>query len=44
MTAINEEKKLVRKLPTEAQITAWIAEAKNLPKVVTHDSFVAKKG
>jgi predicted flap endonuclease-1-like 5' DNA nuclease len=42
MAAINEEKKLVRKLPTESQVTAWIGEAKDLPKVVTHDSFVAK--
>jgi len=36
MAAINKEKKLVRTLPTESQITAWIAEAKDLPKVVTH--------
>jgi predicted flap endonuclease-1-like 5' DNA nuclease len=38
MTAINLEKKLVRKLPTETQITEWITEAKVLPKVVTYDS------
>ena len=42
MAAINEEAKLVRKLPTESQVTAWIAEAKDLPKVVTHDTFAAK--
>jgi len=42
MAAVNEEKKLVRKVPTESQVTAWIAEAKGLPKVVTHDTFVAK--
>ena len=44
MVAVNEEKKLVRKVPTEAQITGWIAEAKSLPKVVTYGSIAQAKG
>jgi predicted flap endonuclease-1-like 5' DNA nuclease len=36
MAEINAAKKLVRQLPTEAQIAAWIDNAKTLPKVVTH--------
>src|SRR5262245_37770512 len=38
MADVNEERKLVRKLPTEAQVTTWITEAKSLPKIVTHGS------
>jgi predicted flap endonuclease-1-like 5' DNA nuclease len=33
---LNAAKKLVRQLPTEEQIQAWIEEAKSLPKLVTH--------
>jgi predicted flap endonuclease-1-like 5' DNA nuclease len=44
MATVNEERKLVRKLPTEAQVTGWIAEAKGLPKVVTHGSLAQGKG
>jgi hypothetical protein len=36
MDEINTAKKLVRRLPTEAEITAWIAEAKAMPRVVEH--------
>lgn len=36
MTKTNAEKKLVRKLPTEKQVAAWIEEAKTLPKKVTY--------
>ncbi len=32
----NEEKKLVRRLPTLAQVADWIEQAKNLPRVVTY--------
>ena len=32
----NEQKSLVKKLPTESQVEGWIAQAKDLPKVVTH--------
>lgn len=34
--AINEEKKLVRTVPTETQIESWIRQAKKLPKAVHH--------
>lgn len=36
MTKTNEEKKLVRALPSEKQVTEWVEQAKSLPKVVTH--------
>ncbi len=36
MTEVNEEKNLVRKLPTAAQVEGWVGQAKELPKVVTH--------
>ncbi len=32
----NEEKQLAKTTPSLAQVTAWIDEAKNLPKVVQH--------
>jgi len=31
---VNEAKNLVRRVPTEADVTTWIAEAKTLPKAV----------
>ena len=34
--AANEAKNLVRRVPTEAEVTAWIGEAKTLPKAVHH--------
>ncbi|SHE19009.1 DUF4332 domain-containing protein [methanotrophic endosymbiont of Bathymodiolus puteoserpentis (Logatchev)] len=36
MLAVNEEKNLVRKVPTEAQVRDWVAQAKELPRVVNH--------
>jgi Tfp pilus assembly protein PilO len=33
---VNTAKKLVRKLPTEAQVADWIAQAKKLPRKVSH--------
>ncbi len=33
---INEQKKLVRRVPTESEVQGWIDQAKTLPKVVTH--------
>ena len=36
ITEINEEKNLVRKLPTQDQIEDWISQAKDLPRVVTY--------
>ena len=36
LAEVNEEKKLVRAVPSEAHTTKWIEQAKSLPKVVTH--------
>ncbi len=36
MLEVNEEKNLVRKVPTESQVKDWVAQAKELPRVVTH--------
>jgi predicted flap endonuclease-1-like 5' DNA nuclease len=36
LSDINEAKKLVRRPPTAEQVSAWVAEAKTLPAVVTH--------
>jgi predicted flap endonuclease-1-like 5' DNA nuclease len=36
LVEINEQKKLVRALPTQEQVEDWIEQAKKLPKVVTH--------
>ncbi len=36
LVAANQEKKRVRKLPTQAQVGDWIAQAKALPRKVTY--------
>lgn len=36
MVEVNTEKNLVRKLPTLSQVEDWVAQAKELPRVVTH--------
>jgi len=36
MSEVNEDKKLVHRVPTEAQVSAWIEAAKTLPRVVTY--------
>jgi predicted flap endonuclease-1-like 5' DNA nuclease len=36
MAEVNAVKKLVRKLPTEAQVADWIEQAKKLPRVVSY--------
>jgi len=36
MAEVNEAKKLVRALPTVAQVRNWIEQAKNLPRVVSY--------
>lgn len=36
LSEINEKKNLVRKLPGLSQVTEWVAQAKTLPRVVTH--------
>ena len=36
LVAVNQEKKLVRQLPTQAQVSAWIEQAKQLPRTITY--------
>ncbi len=36
MTEINEKKKLVRKLPSLSQVEDWIAQAKELPRIINY--------
>ena len=36
LVEVNKEKKLVRQLPTLAQVESWVAQAKTLPRVVRH--------
>ncbi len=36
LVAVNQEKKLVRKLPNQAQVGDWIEQAKGLPRVITY--------
>jgi predicted flap endonuclease-1-like 5' DNA nuclease len=36
LVEVNEQKHLVRKLPTADQVADWIAQSKSLPRVVTH--------
>jgi len=36
MAEVNEAKKLVRALPSAKAVEEWVAQAKSLPRVVTH--------
>ena len=36
MAEVNEEKNLVRQVPSASQVTNWVAQAKDLPRVITH--------
>jgi predicted flap endonuclease-1-like 5' DNA nuclease len=36
MNEVNEQKRLVRRTPTESQVAGWIESAKGLPRVVTY--------
>jgi predicted flap endonuclease-1-like 5' DNA nuclease len=36
LTQVNEQKQLVRRLPTLKQVSDWIEQAKSLPRVVTY--------
>jgi predicted flap endonuclease-1-like 5' DNA nuclease len=36
LAKVNEEKKLVRKLPTQDQVAEWITQAKALPRMVEY--------
>lgn len=36
MTEVNAEKKLVRQLPTLKMVASWVAQAKELPRVISY--------
>ena len=36
MEAVNTEKKLVRALPSESQVSEWVVQAKTLPRKLTY--------
>ena len=36
LVAVNQEKELVRQLPTQAQVSDWVAQAKRLPRFITY--------
>ena len=36
LAEVNEAKKLVRQLPSQAQVADWVEQAKQLPRVITH--------
>lgn len=36
MAKVNDEKKLTRRVPTEAEVAKWVAEAKELPRKLTY--------
>lgn len=36
LVEVNNEKKLVRKLPVESQVADWIEQAKQLPRFITY--------
>ncbi|MDZ7362759.1 MAG: DUF4332 domain-containing protein [candidate division KSB1 bacterium] len=36
LVAANEEKRFVRKLPNQAQVSAWIKQATKLPRTITY--------
>jgi predicted flap endonuclease-1-like 5' DNA nuclease len=36
MAEVNAEKNLVRKIPTETQVVSWVAQAKELPKIIKY--------
>lgn len=36
LTAVNEEKKLVRRLPDLSQVQEWVKQAKELPRVISY--------
>lgn len=36
MAEVNADKNLVRQVPSTSQVESWVAQAKDLPKVITH--------
>ena len=43
MIQVNEEKKLVHRVPTEEQVTAWVAEAQKLPRMISYSGTSGHK-
>jgi len=36
MLEVNEQKNLVRQVPSASQVEAWVAQAKELPRVINY--------
>lgn len=36
LVSVNQEKKLVRKLPPQAAVSDWVEQAKRLPRIITY--------
>ena len=36
LTEVNAEKELVRRLPSQNQVKSWVAQAKELPRIITY--------
>ena len=36
MAEVNEEKNLIRQVPSASQVEDWVAQAKELPRIITH--------
>jgi len=36
MAEVNEQKNLVRQVPSASQVETWVTQAKDLPRVITH--------
>lgn len=36
LTEVNSEKNLVRKTPSQSDVTDWVTQAKQLPRVISH--------
>lgn len=36
LSSVNSEKKLVRKMPTQTQVTSWVEQAKSLGRVIEY--------
>ena len=36
LVQVNDEKQLVRQVPSSSQVEAWVEQAKTLPRLVTH--------
>ena len=36
LAAVNEDKKLVRRLPSQANVSDWVVQAKQLPRIIKY--------